>query len=131
LKRSNLHTVLGALLWVVFAYYWYLVVQRPLTPHTKIALIAVGSLVGGISVFSIYWIFHNIRIAKKRGRRRERRDAPDKPTQDFLGRTYVTQSDDELQNARYLEVQVFEVEGGETVMEYKTFRASDLLPEQM
>ena len=131
MKRSTLHIALGALLWVVFAYYWYLVVQRPITPHTKIALMSVGCLVGGISLFSIYWILYNIRIANKRGRRRKRRDAPDKPTHDFLGRAYVAQNDADLTNARYLEVHLIEVEDGDSVTQSKMFRSIDILPEQL
>ena len=71
MARTFFHIVLGALMWVVFGYYWYLVVQQPVTEHTKNALAIVGIIIAAITLFDVFWILHNIRVSKN-GKRRTR-----------------------------------------------------------
>lgn len=128
MTRTTLHILLGVLLWVVFGYYWWLVAHRPVTPHTRFALVAVGTLVAGISLFLVYWVFHNIRIAKRRQRRRARVQGGTAPATDFLGRTFLARSEDELQRAPYVEVHVVETTDDEGTREQKVFRIADRVP---
>lgn len=123
-----MHMLLGALLWVVFAYYWYLVMNQPVAHQTQTALIIVGSIVGGITLADILWIAHNVRIAKH-SRRRARREAAAPPATDFLGRTFTASSEDELHRAHYIEVHVVQMEDDEHAEGRKLFRVTDHVPE--
>lgn len=128
--RGRLHILLGILLWVVFGYYWYIVVQRPITEYTRIALIAVGSIVVLITLFLVVWVIHNQRIAKQLGRRNRRVTRPPMPAADFLGRTFIATSQEQLQSAPYVEIYIVETVDTEEAREHKVFRVSDKLPKQ-
>jgi hypothetical protein len=119
--------ILGLLLWVVFAYYWHIVMQRQITEETRRALVIVGSIVAGITVFDLLWILHNVRIAR-RSRRRSRRAEAAAPQTDFLGRTFIAQSDEALRHARYIEVHVIELADRNQAAGHKLFRVSDVVP---
>src|SRR5262245_4731442 len=103
--RTFFHIVLGSLLWVVFGYYWYLVMQQPVTDETKRALMIVGGIVAVITIFDAFWIFHNVRVARY-GKRRTRQTVAEPPAEDFLGRTFIAQGDDAVHAANYIEVHV-------------------------
>jgi hypothetical protein len=86
--------------------------------------------VGAITLFLVYWIFHNRRIARKYPRRRTRKAAPDAPVTDFLGRALMTPSAEELSTANYIEVHVVKMSGnGEAEQEHKVFRTREATPE--
>ena len=129
MARTIFHIVLGTLMWVVFGYYWYLVVQQPVTQHTKNALTIVGIIIAVITVFDGFWIVHNIRVAKK-GQRRTRMAPSPPPAEDYLGRPYVMPGDELVHAARYVEVHVIEVEEDDRrVIEQKLLRVPELRPE--
>lgn len=129
MARTGVHIFLGILLWIVFGYYWYIVFQRPITPHTQLALIAVSAIVGVITLFLVYWIFHNRRIAKRYGRRRRRSLTVDAPTRDFLGRELMTPPEAELIGARYVEVHVVDMTADDgKSQQHKVFRTREELP---
>jgi len=112
---------------VVFGYYWYLVVQRPITDHTRVALMAVGSIVAAISLFLAMWVNHNTRIARKLGRRKKRVSSVALPETDFLGRTFVASSHEQLVAAPFVEVHIIEMWDSQGSSEQKVFRVSDAL----
>jgi hypothetical protein len=118
---------MGLLLWVVFCFYWYLVMQQPITEETRRALIIVGSTVAVITVFDWFWIFHNVRLARRTRRRGRRADAP-LPRTDFLGRTFTAQ-DEVLHRARYVEVYVVEMADERESAGHKLFRVNETVPE--
>lgn len=124
--RTTIHIVLGVLLWVVFCFYWHLVMQQPISDETRRALVTVGSIVGIITVFDWFWIFHNIRISR-RSRRRGRRADPPLPRTDFLGRVYMAQ-DEVVRRARYVEVSVVEMADETQSAGHKLLRVSDTVP---
>ncbi len=128
MARTFFHIVLGSLMWVVFGYYWYLVVQQPVTEHTQRALTIVGLIIAVITVFDVFWILHNIRVARK-GKRRVRGPAAAPPAEDFLGRSYVIPGDELVRAARYVEVHVIEVEDKQRVVQQKLLRVPELEPE--
>lgn len=128
MTRTILHILLGAVLWVVFGYYWYLVMQQPVTEHTKRALVAVGTIVAVITLFDAGWILHNIRIARF-GKRRTRQTAAEAPALDFLGRSFIAASEDAVRAARYIEVHVVEIADGDQSVKHKLLRVSELEPE--
>jgi len=129
--RNRLHILLGILLWAVFGYYWFLVIQRPVTPHTRFALTGVGSIVGGITVFLVFWVAHNIRIARRSNRRSARIPRIALPETDFLGREFIEHSEERLQHAPYIEVHLVEIqnEDEEGTTEHKLFRITSELPD--
>ena len=128
MTRTIIHIAMGLLLWVVFALYWHLVMQQEITQETRRALIIVGTVVAVITVFDWFWIFHNLRIAR-RTRRRDRRAEPLPPTVDFLGRNFMAQ-DDLLRRARYVEVSVVMMSDERESAGHKLFRVSDTVPEE-
>jgi len=128
LGRTILHTILAILLWSVFGYYWYIVVQRPVSDHTRVALVAVGSIVAVLTLFSSWWVYHNLRIARQSERRLRRREQVMAPERDFLGRTFVATNVDELRHASYVEVHLVRM-GDAEMPDHKIFRIIDTLPE--
>lgn len=127
--RNVLHILLGILLWVVFAYYWYLVVQRPITGHTLLALIIVGSLVAGIALFLVIWILHNRRIARRKDRRKDRVENASVPEKDFLGRRFVESDEASLKRAGYIEVHLVEIVDHSGQAVHKVLRPKIDIPE--
>jgi FtsZ-interacting cell division protein ZipA len=127
MTRTILHILLGSLLWVVFGYYWYLVMQQPVTEQTKRALMIVGGIVAVITIFDAFWILHNIRIARF-GKRRTRQTAAEPPLMDFLGRSFIAQSDEAVRAARYIEVHVVEIADDNQTVKHKLLRVSELEP---
>lgn len=126
MARTGIHITLGILLWIVFGYYWYIVFQRPITPHTQVALIAVSIIVAAMTIFLVYWIFHNRRIARRHVRRRRRMAAVAAPQNDFLGRRLITPAEDELLAARYVEIHIVEMSGDDgDVEKHKVFRTRE------
>ncbi len=119
--------VLGVLLWVVFGYYWHLVMKQPVTEQTRHALIAVGAIVGAITLFDVFWVLHNRRIARH-NRRRARPVFIEPPRRDFLGRTFMATSDEDLRRAHYIEVHVIQMEDDELESGHKLFRITDRVP---
>ena len=128
MTRTILHILLGALLWIVFGYYWYLVVQQPVTDQTKRALAIVGSIVAVITISQAFWVLYNIRIARY-GKRRDRRTLAEPPATDFLGRSFIAQSEDALRSARYIEIHVVDIEDEKETIKHKLLRISELEPE--
>lgn len=125
MTRTIIHILLGAVLWLVFGYYWYLVVQQPVTDQTKRTLMIVGGIVGVITLFDALWIVHNIRIARF-GNRRTRQTAAEPPLTDFLGRTFIAQSEEAVRAASYIEVHVVEIADDRSVVKHKLLRISEL-----
>jgi hypothetical protein len=117
---------MGVLLWIVFAFYWHLVMQQPISEQTERALVIVGTIVAVIILFDWFWIFHNVRIARNT-RRLGRRTEPTAPRADFLGRTFMSQ-DEMLHRARYVEVSIVEMADERESAGHKLFRVSDSVP---
>ena len=126
-----MHILLGVLLWAVFGYYWFIVIQRPITPHTRLALTGVGSIVGSITLFLVLWVLHNIRIARHSNRRNIRMARIALPETDFLGREFIEHSEAQLQAAPYIEVHLVEVlnEDENNTVEHKLFRITSEIPD--
>ena len=122
--RNTVHVVFAAMLWVVFAYYWFLVGQRPVNPGSQTAIVVLGILALLAVLFVTLWILHNIRIFRKMQRRMARRTPVEPPKHDFLGRTFVAESQSELKRASYIEVQIRETTVDGKKVEEKLFRTT-------
>ncbi len=76
--RNFLHYLFSILLWIVFGYYWYVVVERQIgREHLHPLGILVGITALGLAV-TLWWIAHNKRIAAK-GKRKNLMPAPAEP----------------------------------------------------
>ncbi|MDH3216453.1 MAG: hypothetical protein OEN01_09205 [Candidatus Krumholzibacteria bacterium] len=120
--RNTIHFIIAVLLWIVFVYYWQLVMQRPMNPDTRAALIALGVL----SLFSIVyltgWVFYNIRIARKFQRRKVRQSYTVQPVQDFMGRWIVADRPEILRAANNIEIVIKSSVVQDKTIEEKIFR---------
>ncbi len=76
--RNILHYLISILLWILFGYYWYVVVERQISPESLQPLvILIGITVLGL-VTTLWWIAHNKRIAAK-GKRKTLMPPPIEP----------------------------------------------------
>jgi len=63
IMRNFLHYLISILLWILFGYYWYVVVQRQISRESLEPLVILtGITVLGL-VITLWWIAHNKRIA--------------------------------------------------------------------
>ncbi len=87
--RNFLHYLVSVLLWILFGYYWYVVVERQIGRDSlQPLLILIGLTVLGLSI-TLWWIAHNKRIAAK-GKRNTLMPPPDEPFEcDTLNRPIV------------------------------------------
>jgi hypothetical protein len=87
--RNFLHHLVSILLWILFGYYWYVVVQRQIGRESLQPLgILFGITVLGLAI-TLWWIGHNKRIAA-RGKRKSLMPPPAEPFEfDNLNRTIV------------------------------------------
>jgi hypothetical protein len=104
--RNFLHYLISILLWILFGYYWYVVVQRQISRDSIQPLgILFAITVLGLAV-TLWWIAHNRRIAA-RGQRRNLMPPPPEPFQkDNLNRTIVAPDMALLKTARRVVVRV-------------------------
>lgn len=120
--RNTFHAVLAALLWILYAYYWSIVGQRPVSPRTTAALAALGVLAGLTIIILIVWVAHNIRIARRLQRRRRRPPRPRATARDYLGRWIVCDDPELLLDASYIEIDIKTSVVGDRTIEEKIFR---------
>jgi len=122
--RNALHVIIAVLLWLLFGYYWYVVMQQPMNPDTKTALVSLGVLSFLTILCLSGWVFHNIRIARQFPRRKVRRAGGREPVQDFLGRWIIVDEPDAIVDANYIEVEVRSTSVEGKVVEEKIFRTT-------
>ncbi len=121
--KQAFHVVIAVLLWIVFGYYWWIVLRRPMNPDTRTALTILAILVLAGIVCLTLWVFHNMRIYRTHHRRKERRKVIFAHDRDYLGRRIVIDDPYALRRSNYIEIEVTTtVVSGEPV-EQKTFRA--------
>ena len=120
--RQLLHGVVAVLLWVVFVYYWWIVLRRPMNPDTRTALTILAILTLASILSLAAWIYHNIRIHRRLNRRKERRKVRAEIKGDCLGRVIMVDDPYWVQRSNFFEVDVKRsVVSGEPV-EQKIFR---------
>lgn len=125
--RNILHALLALLLWVVFGFYWYLVAHRGMSEDARMALIILSSL----SIFSalgmFVWIYHNVRIYRKLGRRSGRRAKVSVPSFDYMGRWIAIRNLKELRSSDHIAIEVKKTPHRNRLIEEKIFRAAPVL----
>jgi len=68
--RQVLHTVVSILMWCLFGYYWWIVGRRSINPATLDALTVLAAIVVVGVLLTVAWVLHNLRLARKFGRRK-------------------------------------------------------------
>jgi hypothetical protein len=121
--RQLLHGVVAVLLWVVFVYYWWIVLRRPMNPDTKTAIITLSVLTSVSILCLAAWIFHNIRIHRRLHRRKQRRRMDVEISRDYLGRPIVIDDPYLLRRSNYVEVEVIRSYVSGRTVERKIIRA--------
>ncbi|MEN8005818.1 MAG: hypothetical protein ABFS42_02340 [Candidatus Krumholzibacteriota bacterium] len=104
--RNFLHFLFSILLWILFGYYWYVVVERQINrEHLQPLGILVGITALSLAV-TLWWIAHNKRIAAK-GKRKTLMPAPAEPFEfDNLNRPIVAPDMALLQTAARVAINV-------------------------
>ena len=102
--RHALHTVFSVLMWLLFGYYWYVVGQRSINPDTIEAVLALGSVVLIGAILTLAWVAHNLRLARKFGRRKGFAAPPETFEKDYLERPLVHPPVHELRHAKIVSV---------------------------
>lgn len=104
--RNALHIVGSILMWILFGWYWYLVMQRQLNPTS---LRAVGLLVAisaaGL-VVTVWWVAHNKRLAARNRRLGSPPAVAEDLATDHLGRQLAGTAPAELRAAKVVTVRL-------------------------
>ncbi len=106
--RHLLHTIFGLLLWCLFGYYWWVVAKQRINPATIDALAALGAMVVVGLVLTVSWVAHNLRLAKKFGRRQGFAEPAETFAVDYLQRPLVSPGIEALRQARIVTVSLDE-----------------------
>ncbi|MCZ6767379.1 MAG: hypothetical protein O7D32_10665 [bacterium] len=125
--RNILHALLALLLWVVFGFYWYLVMSRGMSQDTKTAIFTLSALSILSALGMITWIYHNVRIYRKLGRRSARRANVSVPSFDYMGRWVAIQDLKKLRATNHIAVEVKTTLHKNRLIEEKIFRAVPVL----
>jgi hypothetical protein len=104
--RNAIHAIFSALLWVVFVYYWQIVMQRPMNPDTRTAMVSLGVLSFFTALYLTGWVYYNIRISRKFQRRKVRVHEARRPLKDYMGRWIVVDHPENLRTASYVEIDI-------------------------
>lgn len=120
--KELIHLVIAIFFWFVFAFYWRVVVLRPMGTGTKIALItvAVGTIL--TALYLIVWVRYNVVQASRLPPRTKRRDTGMPDQRDFLGRKFMVKNPARLRRARYVEIDVRNMISKKRTYGHKTYR---------
>ena len=102
--RHILHTIFGLLLWCLFGYYWWVVAGQRINPATIDALAILGIMVVAGLVLTVAWVAHNLRLARKHGRRQAFAGREETFATDYLKRPLVSPGIEVLRGARIVTV---------------------------
>lgn len=104
--RHAIHLVASIVMWVLFSWYWYLVMQRQvsLSSLRSVGLLLVISAAG--LILTIGWVAHNKRLAAHNRRQAGRPAMPEATSTDHLGRPLTGTAAADLQTAKVVTVDV-------------------------
>jgi hypothetical protein len=104
--KNYLHYLISILLWILFGYYWYVVVQRQIDRDSLQPLAILFAITALGLAITLWWISHNKRIAAK-GKRKNFMPAPAEPFEfDNLKRPIVAPDMDQLRNSGRVTIKV-------------------------
>lgn len=111
--RNLLHTCISILMWILFAYYWYLVVSRRINIASVQALGILALITLVILVATVWWIAHNKKLASRNRRRQAPPPVPEWFESDHLGAPVTSPGLEVLRNAATIAINLDEA-GGKT-----------------
>ncbi len=117
--RNIVHTFVSILMWILFAYYWYLVVSRQINIASARALGTLALITLLILVATVLWIVHNKKLASKNRRNQAPPPVPEWFETDHLGATLISPGLEVLREAASITInldgagqKVYSVTGG-------------------
>jgi len=120
--RSTIHAIIAVLLWGVFIRYWQIVMRRPMGEDIQLALATLGTLAFLSALYLVFWVYYNVRLARRLQRRQVRLMGADTPMRDYMGRWIVIDDATDLRQANYIEIEVKRVIRPDGAIEEKIFR---------
>ncbi len=104
--RYTIQLVASILLWLVFGWYWYLVMQRQLGPTTlrAVGLLLLISLAGLAA--TLLWVAHNQRLAARNRRRGAPPGVAEPSVADHLGRPLAGPGPEALRAAKVVVITI-------------------------
>ena len=97
--RNIAHIFISILMWILFAYYWYLVVSRQINIASARALGTLALITLLILVVTVWWIVHNKKLASKNRRNQAPPPVPEWFEVDHLGVTLISPGLEVLRDA--------------------------------
>jgi hypothetical protein len=122
--RNTVHAIVAVLLWIVFVRYWQIVMQRPMSEDTQLALVTLGALAFLSALYLVVWVYYNVRLASRLQRRKARLMGVDTPMRDYMGRWIVVDDDAGLRRANYIEIEIKRIVRPDGTIEEKILRTS-------
>jgi hypothetical protein len=104
--RHAFHLVASILMWILFGWYWYLVMQRQVsgTSLRAVGLLLIVSLLGLLGTMA--WVAHNKRLAARNRRRGSPPVVSELLTTDHIGRPLAGTEAAFLKDAKVVVVSV-------------------------
>jgi len=107
-NRNTIHQLVSLGMWLMFAYYWYLVGRHQIN---RASFNAVGLLVA-ITVsevlLTLWWVRHNKKLARRNRREHAPTSPPETFAQDKLGRPLRSPVLSVLKQARLVDIELSE-----------------------
>ncbi|MBM4131645.1 hypothetical protein FJ250_11570, partial [bacterium] len=66
--RQAWHWVASILMWILFGWYWYLVMQRQIGPNSLRAVWLLAAISAAGLLLTLWWVAHNKRLASRNRR---------------------------------------------------------------
>lgn len=104
--RHALHIVVAIVMWCLFGYYWQVVLRRDVDASTLRALTILGLVIVSGLLVTLFWVRHNLRLARRFGDRRRRTPIFEAPLleRDTIGRPIDHPGLAALRRARVIDV---------------------------
>jgi len=72
--------------WILFVYWWWIVFQRVSETEIRFTLVFIAFALALVVLITVFWVFHNRAIWKRKGPRRTPIENPGFVKRDSLGR---------------------------------------------
>jgi hypothetical protein len=87
--RRLFHLLIALAGWALFLYWWWLVLGRLDPAHVRFTVLFILATLAGCILLTAGWVFHNLRIFRRKGPRTHVRISSYQFTRDRVGRTLV------------------------------------------
>jgi hypothetical protein len=84
--RTLVHGAIALAAWGVFVWAWYIVFYKRTAQQTLQGLMVLGVFLAGMNVITLIWVWHNLRLYRRKGPRRAVPVVREDWSADFFGR---------------------------------------------